>query len=102
MSRTVTADDGVDIAVHEFGEGDDRPRVMLQHGFAASSRTNWVLPGVVDALVAAGRRVVAVDARGHGESAKPHDASAYGEARMARDLSTVIDAIGATEVDLVG
>src|ERR1039458_3796179 len=63
-----------------------RPAVILAHGFAADHRINWVVPGVVDALVAAGRRVLAPDARGHGRSAKPHDPAAPAGEATARDL----------------
>jgi pimeloyl-ACP methyl ester carboxylesterase len=52
--------------------------------------------------VAAGRRVIAPDARGHGESDKPHDPARYGEARMAEDVSDLLRATGVGEIDLVG
>jgi pimeloyl-ACP methyl ester carboxylesterase len=55
---------------------------------------NWVATGVVDALLAAGRRVIALDARVHG-SEKPHDLARYGEQRMAKDLAVLLDTIGA-------
>jgi pimeloyl-ACP methyl ester carboxylesterase len=76
--------------------------VVLHHGFAADANANWVIPGVVDALLAAGRHVIAPDARGHGRSEKPHDPSYYGEQRMARDLGCMLDLIGPAQVDLVG
>jgi pimeloyl-ACP methyl ester carboxylesterase len=75
---------------------------VLHHGFAADANANWVVPGVVDTLVGAGRRVMAPDARGHGRSEKPHDPSYYGEQRMARDLGCMLDLIGPAHVDLVG
>ena len=75
---------------------------MLHHGFVANADANWVATGVVEALLAAGRRVVAPDARGHGRSEKPHDPARYGEQRMARDLAVLFDLIGAPRVDLVG
>lgn len=78
------------------------PPVVLHHGFIANAHLNWVAPGVVDALAGAGRSVVALDARGHGRSGKPHDPGAYGEDVMARDLSALLDELGAPEVDLVG
>jgi len=94
--------DGTEIAYQRWGSDSGAPPVVLHHGFAVDANVNWVLPGVVDALVAAGRRVVAPDARGHGASAKPHDPSRYGEDRMARDLGALFDLVGADEVDLVG
>lgn len=97
---TFEATDGVTLSYSDWGEG---PMVLLHHGFIANSRTNWVLPGIVDALVDAGRRVVAIDARGHGESEKPHDPAKYGESRMAEDVMTLVDLLGErTSYDLVG
>ncbi|MDA8371579.1 MAG: alpha/beta hydrolase [Nocardiopsaceae bacterium] len=99
---TFTASDGVEIAYYQWGHGSDRPLVVLHHGFIANADANWVAPGIVDALLAAGRRVAAVDARGHGASGKPHDRAKYGEARMAQDLSMLLDILGEPQVDLVG
>ena len=96
--------DDIQIAYQEWG-GEARaasPPVVLHHGFVADADSNWVAPGVVDALLAAGHRVIAPDARGHGSSEKPHDPARYGEQRMARDLAVLIDTVGAPEVDLVG
>ena len=94
--------DGLRIAYEDEGSGTSRPPVVLHHGFAASGFLNWVAPGVVSALVASGRRVVNLDARGHGRSEKPHDPSFYGETKMAADVSTLIDTLGVDEIDLVG
>jgi pimeloyl-ACP methyl ester carboxylesterase len=96
--------DDTQIAYQEWG-GDGRspsPAVVLHHGFVADANANWVAPGVVEALLTAGRRVIAPDARGHGASEKPHDPARYGEDRMARDLGVLLDVVGAEEVDLVG
>ncbi|HEY8526400.1 MAG TPA: alpha/beta fold hydrolase [Acidimicrobiales bacterium] len=82
--------------------GSGLPPVVLHHGFIADANINWVAPGVVGALAGAGRTVVALDARGHGRSGKPHDPAAYGEDVMARDLSALLDVLGAPAVDLVG
>lgn len=76
--------------------------MVLHHGFVADANSNWVAPGVVRALSAAGRSVIAPDARGHGSSEKPHDPARYGEQRMARDLEALLDVVGAPEIDLVG
>jgi pimeloyl-ACP methyl ester carboxylesterase len=75
---------------------------VLHHGFAASTTVNWVLPGIVSALTNAGRRVISIDARGHGRSDKPHDASYYGEAAMARDVIDLVDRLRLSSYDLVG
>jgi pimeloyl-ACP methyl ester carboxylesterase len=100
--KRFTADDGVEIAYDHWGDPSEQPPVVLHHGFVADSQLNWVAPRVVDALVDAGRHVVALDARGHGRSGKPHHPASYGEARMAADLRTLLDVVGAAEVDLAG
>jgi len=94
--------DGVQIAYYQWGGGSALPPVVLHHGFVANTRVNWEVPGVVDALVAAGRHVYALDARGHGASGKPHDAASYGEGAMSRDLRMLFDLIAAPQVHLVG
>jgi len=95
--------DDVEIAYQEWGASEnDGPPVVLHHGFVVDANTNWVAPGVVGALTSAGRRVIAPDARGHGRSGKPHDATSYGEDRMARDLALLVREIGEAEIDLVG
>lgn len=100
--RSFQSWDGIRIAYQEWGEQTKLPPVVLHHGFVADARANWVATGVVDALVAAGREVIAPDARGHGRSEKPHDPDRYGEQRMARDLAILLDTTGARQVDLVG
>jgi pimeloyl-ACP methyl ester carboxylesterase len=94
--------DEIEIAYEEWGSRDSSPPVVLHHGFVVDANSNWVLPGVVDALLRAGRWVLAPDARGHGRSDKPHDPAAYGEQRMARDLAVLLDEIDAPRIDLVG
>lgn len=100
---TFEASDGLPLSYRHWDADTERPLVLLHHGFIADSRTNWVGPGVVDALVSAGHRVAAIDARGHGESAKPHDPARYGESRMAEDLMALADLlVGQADYDLVG
>jgi pimeloyl-ACP methyl ester carboxylesterase len=83
------------------GTGDGLP-VVLQHGFAADTNANWIGPGVVKALRAAGLTVISLDARGHGRSEKPHDEARYKDDTMARDVSALLDELGLDEVSLVG
>ncbi|HXY43799.1 MAG TPA: alpha/beta hydrolase [Acidimicrobiales bacterium] len=97
--RRFASFDGVEIAYDVIGEGDP---VVLHHGFASDSRTNWVRPGVAAAIVADGRQVVLVDARGHGESGKPHDPAAYANGAMADDVRSLLDLLGLEWVDFVG
>lgn len=101
---SLTTVDGLTLEYHEWGteRRGERPPVVLQHGFIAGTHWNWVVTGVVDALVAAERHVVALDARGHGGSAAPHEPAYYGEAKMAADLSTLYDLLDAPLVHQVG
>src|ERR1039457_1272029 len=101
--KTFKTWDDIEIAYQEWGrERTGSTPVVLHHGFVVDANANWVAPGVLDALLAAGHRVIAPDARGHGASEKPHDPDRYGEHRMARDLEVLVDVIEAPEIDLVG
>jgi pimeloyl-ACP methyl ester carboxylesterase len=94
--------DQTEIAYQEWGEQTASPPVVLHHGFVVDANSNWVATGVVEALLTAGRRVIAPDARGHGKSEKSHDPARYGEQRMARDLAVLLEVSGESQIDLVG
>ena len=96
---TWRAPDGVRIAYEVVGEG---PAVLLLHGFAANRHVNWERPGVVGNLTDAGFTVVSYDARGHGQSDKPHDPDAYGRGRMVDDARGLVDHLGLEHFDAVG
>ncbi|MFA1551332.1 alpha/beta fold hydrolase [Actinomadura chokoriensis] len=64
---------------------------MLLHGFFGD-RTTWQDAGYVDAL-ADTHRLICIDARGHGGSDAPHDASAYRVERQVEDVIAVLDAL---------
>ncbi|MCC6920847.1 MAG: alpha/beta fold hydrolase [Alphaproteobacteria bacterium] len=76
--------------------------VLLVHGFASSRRTNWVVPGWYRSFAAAGRRVIAFDHRGHGESEASHAAADYDEGLLAADCAAVLDACDVREADVFG
>lgn len=97
-----SADDGVTIAYHRWGTGRSGPPVVLLHGFLSHTKLNWQVTDVVDALLEAGRSVLGIDARGHGDSGKPHDPARYGQERMASDVRTVLDELGVGDFDLAG
>ena len=59
--------DGVEIAYIDEGEGQP---ILLIHGFASNITINWIETGWVRTLTGAGRRVIAIDNRGHGRSEK--------------------------------
>jgi pimeloyl-ACP methyl ester carboxylesterase len=91
--------DGVEIAFLDEGEGAP---IVLVHGFASNAQVNWVYPGWVTALTRAGRRVIALDNRGHGASTKLYDPAAYHTARMAEDVRALLDHLGLDQVDMMG
>lgn len=91
--------DGVTIHYEVFGDGQP---IVLVHGFASNLQDNWVLTGWVKRLLDQGRRVVALDCRGHGESAKPHDPEAYADGAMAGDVIRLMDHLEIARADLMG
>jgi pimeloyl-ACP methyl ester carboxylesterase len=91
--------DGVDIAYIDEGQGDP---ILLIHGFASNAQVNWVDTGWVRHLVRDGRRVIAMDNRGHGHSGKPHDPSVYGSPTMAEDAWRLLDHLGIPRADVMG
>jgi pimeloyl-ACP methyl ester carboxylesterase len=94
--------DGTRIAYERWGPAAGLGPVVLLHGFAVHTRLNWEATGVMEYLVEAGHHVIGVDARGHGQSDKPHDPARYGEDIMAADVSSLLDALDLPMVDVVG
>ncbi|HEX3917983.1 MAG TPA: alpha/beta hydrolase [Caulobacteraceae bacterium] len=82
--------------------GGDAGTVLLVHGFATSRAENWRRLGWYGAFERKGYRIVALDLRGHGESDKPHDASAYGQGALVGDIGALMDHLGLGRVDLMG
>lgn len=90
---------GIEIAYTDQGTGDG---VVLVHGFAASVQENWSKAGWVAMLTRANRRVIAIDLRGHGESAKPHEPQSYSLELMAADVVAVVEHLQVKKPDLIG
>ena len=90
---------GVSIHYEVFGD-EDKPPIVLVHGFAASLDGNWVRPGWIETLTPL-RQVVALDCRGHGESEKPYEAAAYGD-NMPDDVIRLMDHLDIEKADLFG
>jgi pimeloyl-ACP methyl ester carboxylesterase len=91
--------DGTKLYYEEEGTGTP---VVLLHGLSSSIKGNWQEPGIWAALVDVGKRVIGLDARGHGRSDKPHDQAAYKDHAMVRDVQAFLDHLGLERTDLVG
>jgi pimeloyl-ACP methyl ester carboxylesterase len=91
--------DGVRISFIDEGEGDP---ILLIHGFASNVAKNWIGPGWVRTLTQSGRRVIAYDNRGHGESEKLYDPALYGAPAMAEDGRRLLDHLGIGRADVMG
>src|SRR5258708_2628290 len=89
----------VEIAYLDEGEGDP---VLLVHGFASTKNVNWVYPAWVSELKKNGRRVIALDNRGHGDSAKLYDPEAYHIGTMAGDVTALMDHLSIARADIMG
>ena len=90
---------GVEIAYLDEGEGEP---IVLVHGFASTMNVNWVYPTWVSELRKAGRRVIAFDNRGHGDSSKLYDPAQYSIAAMASDVVALMDHLAIARADLMG
>ena len=89
----------VEIAYLDEGEGDP---IVLVHGFASSKNVNWVYPTWVSDLRKDGRRAIALDNRGHGESAKLYDPAQYSIPAMAGDVIALMDQLDIARADVMG
>jgi pimeloyl-ACP methyl ester carboxylesterase len=99
--QRVVVGDGVGLATYTWGT-PDAPAVVIVHGFASSTRDNWVLTGWVRMLERAGYFVLGIDQRGHGLSDKPHEADDYTIRTLATDVETVLDTYLVEEARYVG
>ncbi|HEY0329851.1 MAG TPA: alpha/beta fold hydrolase [Rhodopseudomonas sp.] len=89
----------VEIAYLDEGEGEP---IILVHGFASNKTVNWMYPNWVSALQKSGRRVIAFDNRGHGESSKLYDPEDYHLGTMAGDLAALMDHLQLARADVMG
>jgi pimeloyl-ACP methyl ester carboxylesterase len=87
---------GVRLAVADDGDGTP---VVLLHGLTATRR--YVVMGS-RALERSGHRVIAYDARGHGQSGPAPAPDAYDYADLAADLQQVMDALEIERAVLAG
>jgi pimeloyl-ACP methyl ester carboxylesterase len=89
----------VEIAYLDEGEGDP---IVLVHGFASTKNVNWVYPTWVSELRKDGRRVIALDNRGHGESAKLYETADYSIPIMSGDIVALMDHLKIDCADIMG
>ncbi|WEX96582.1 alpha/beta hydrolase [Achromobacter sp. SS2-2022] len=96
---TVTAPDGVRIAVQEAGDPNGQPIIFI-HGLLGS-HLSWEKQ--VNSPQLQRYRLITFDMRGHGLSGQPERADAYRDGRRwADDLAAVIAGSGARQPVLVG
>jgi len=103
MTRTtVTASDGITLAVHAYTEIDpQRPTVLAIHGYPDNHHL-W--DGVAAHLgdhCNGKYNFVAYDVRGAGESARPPGRSGYRFPQLISDVGSVIDSLGVGQVHLL-
>jgi pimeloyl-ACP methyl ester carboxylesterase len=94
--------DGLTLAYDEFGKADAKKAVVLVHGFSSNKYENWKRMGWYDAIAGKGMRGFALDARGHGQSDKPHDPAKYDRSAMARDVTNLLDHVGVERAHILG
>ena len=98
------ASGGIDVAFMDspaVGDATGVP-VLLIHGFASNHVINWVNTLWVQTLTRAGRRVIALDNRGHGQSEKLYEPADYNTAHMARDAVNLLDHLGIGRAIVMG
>jgi 2-succinyl-6-hydroxy-2,4-cyclohexadiene-1-carboxylate synthase len=86
-----------DIAFEVRETGDGSP-ILALHGFTGTGAT-WT--GLGEAL-RGGRRVIAPDLLGHGESSAPVEPARYAIERQADDLAALLSALDAHPADVLG
>ena len=93
------------VEIAYLDEGRDNPDaepIVLVHGFASNKEINWVNPSWVTTLTRAGRRVIALDNRGHGQSTKLYGVDDYDMPLMAGDVRALLDHLAIVRADIMG
>lgn len=87
---------GYRMAYREWGDSASARVVVLVHGITSSSLT-WIRVGPA---LASGRRVIAVDLKGHGDSDRPEAGYLFSD--QAREVAELCHELGLGEVCLIG
>ncbi len=91
--------DGFDIAFLDEGAGEP---VLLIHGFASSTKVNWVSTGWMSFLKDSGYRAIAFDNRGHGQTSKSYREEDYAPGKMASDAAALLRHLGISRAHVMG
>lgn len=97
-SAFITTSDG--LSIHYLELGTRGSPVILIHGYTANAEGKWIKSNIAQTL-AKNHRVIAIDARGHGRSDKPHDPAKYGP-RMATDVIELMDQLKIAKAHIHG
>lgn len=82
--------EGAALYYEDVGAG---PAILTTHGVTENGHY-WILPGIVDALVRAGFRVISTDMRGHGRSRVTSARPGFDVDTIAEDFGAVADQLG--------
>ena len=99
QASTVTAVDGLKLAVQEWGNPRG-PEVVFIHGFN-QAHLSW-LRQVNDPQLAAEFRMITLDLRGHGSSDKPLEKERYAHQNWGDDVAAIMRATALRRPVLVG
>lgn len=81
---------GASLYYEDTGAG---PAVITAHGVTENGQY-WILPGIVDALVRAGYRVISTDMRGHGRTRVTSGPPGFDVDSVAADFGAIADHLG--------
>jgi pimeloyl-ACP methyl ester carboxylesterase len=81
-------------------KGNGKP-VLLLHGFIVNGQS-WKRTALYEDLLNKGYCVITPDLRGNGGSDKPHTPASYANDAEAKDMMTLVKALGINRYDLVG
>lgn len=95
LDAQIVLDTGMALHVRSYGP-DEAPPLLFLHGVLAAAVSYDAL---CRSLARSGRRVIAIDQRGHGESDHVAD---YAWERWVEDIASVVDALDLGPVALVG
>ena len=93
---------GYDTAYDDIGAAEWGRPVVLLHGYASNRNEGWRRVGWYGAFERKRIRVIALDWRGHGQSAKRHEPEAYAREQMIGDVFALLDHLEIKRADLFG